>query len=79
MTKREAMAIQKKYGMEIIRNPITDQAWAIYLESPAPIQELDDLATQDLLSCAMVADYSAQEIKTTYKLACPAAWFNLWG
>lgn len=78
MKKSEAQAIQAKYNMEIIRDPITGEAWALYLEASSPIKELDDLAAADLNPCAMVASYTtASDI--TYKLACPSNWFNLWG
>ena len=79
MKKSEAMEIQKKYGMEILQNPVTSEAWAIYLESPTCIPELDDLATTDLYPCAMVADYCTQDVEVTYKLICPTAWFDLCG
>nr|DAQ55097.1 MAG TPA: hypothetical protein [Caudoviricetes sp.] len=80
MKKSEAKALQQEYHMEILRHPVTSEAWALYLETAQPIQALDDLATQELTPCAMVADYSLQEIdKITYKLVCPTSWFDLWG
>lgn len=80
MTKSEAKAIQQEYGMEILRHPVTGEAWALYLETAHHIQTLDALAAQDLAPCAMVADYGLQSIdKITYKLVCPTTWFDLWG
>lgn len=79
MKKSEAMEIQKRYGMEILRNPVTSEAWAVYMESPECIRELDDLAATDLYPCEMVADYGTQDVKVTYKLICPTAWFDLYG
>ena len=44
MTSSEAKALQAKHSMEILRDPITSEARALYLETEQPISELDDLA-----------------------------------
>lgn len=44
MTRNEAKALQAKHNMEILRDPITSEAHALYLETEQPISELDDLA-----------------------------------
>lgn len=80
MKRAEAKALASKYGMRILREPITHEAWGLYLESSECIKELDALANQEINPCAMVADYSCEEIGVvTYKLICPTSWFDLWG
>ena len=87
MTRNEAKALHAKYSMEILRDPITSEAHALYLETEQPIQELDDLADISLRSngcapCYMEANYevyNATGSGVTYKLSCPTTWFDLWG
>lgn len=80
MTKAEAKALQQEHGMEILRHPITGEAWALYLETTHPIQALDDLSHQDISPCVMEPNYTLQEENhVTYKLICPTSWFDLWG
>lgn len=76
MKRTEAKALQTKYSMEILRNPITSEAWALGLASATPIPELDDLADADLSPCIMQAEYTD---RAYYKLVCPTNWFDLWG
>lgn len=78
MKRAEAKALAKKYGMRILRAPVTGEAWALYLEASSPIKELDDLAAADLNPCAMVASYTTAS-GITYKLVCPTNWFDRWG
>lgn len=81
MTKTEARNLADKYGMEILRNPITSEAWALYTESPASIPELDRIAD----SCDANPYSNVQFVRTnntgvtTYKMVCPTSWFDLWG
>ena len=77
MKKAEAKALQEKYGMEILRNPITKQAWALFLRSAENIPELDGMAEKDVSPCAMQAFYLDDEVQ--YELVCPEQWFDLWG
>lgn len=80
MKKSEAQALQQEYGMDILRHPITNEAWALYLETSHPIQALDDLVHQDIWPCVMEPNYSLQEVdQITYTLICPTSWFDLWG
>lgn len=87
MTRNEAKALQAKHSMEILRNPITGEAHALYLETEQPIPELDDLADISRRSnccapCYMEANcevYNATGSGVTYKLSCPTTWFDLWG
>lgn len=81
MTKTEAKALQAKYNMEILRNPITAEAWALGLSSEKYIAELDDLAStfpDSLRPCAVTADYSVLGY-TYYRVVCPTSWFDLYG
>ncbi len=81
MTKTEAKALQAKYNMEILRNPITSEAWALGLSSQKYIPELDDLAAtspDSLCPCAVTADYSSPGY-TYYRVICPTSWFDLYG
>ena len=87
MTRNEAKALQAKYNMEILRDPITIEAHALYLETEQPISELDDLAdisrrSNGCAPCYMEANYevyNATGSGVTYKLSCPTTWFDLWG
>ena len=76
MEKAEAKALQDKYGMEILRNPVTKAAWALYLRSK-PIAELDELVKKDVYPCSMQVFYLENEV--LYELVCPEEWFDLWG
>lgn len=77
MTRARAKELQKKYGMEIMRDEITRQGLGLYVATENRIQELDALARDR--SAAMVADYSGEPVHTTYSLYCPKSWFDLWG
>lgn len=80
MKRAEAKALANKYGMRILREPITHEAWGLYLEAPECIEELDSLANQDIFPCILEADYGCQDVGlVTYKLVCPTSWFDLWG
>lgn len=87
MTRNEAKALQEKHNMEILRDPITSEARALYLETARPISELDDLAdisrrSNGCAPCCMDANYevyNATGSGVTYKLSCPTTWFDLWG
>lgn len=59
----------------------TGSAWALYLEAPECIDELDALANQDILPCAMEANYWGHDVglPIAYKLVCPTNWFDRWG
>ena len=78
MEKIKAKAMQEQYGMEILRHPVTGEAWGLYLVSDHCIKDLDDLAGADITPCAMKACYDAAD-HISYTLACPTDWFDLWG
>lgn len=82
MNKETAKTLCEKYGMKILRNPITDQAWAVSIESEILIPELDAYA--DAAPESRMGDNIATVQRTyagtyTYKIVCPTRWFDLWG
>lgn len=83
MTKHELIALAGRYGMSILRDPITREAWGLMLETDQDIPELDALAA-DIWSESCIAvtkDYSACALPGAhrYTVACPVEWFDLWG
>ena len=77
MTKLEAQNLQKTYGMEILRDPITREAWGLYLDADAAVPELEALAAADLgQDIAMEANHYGY---IRYRLALPTDWFDLGG
>lgn len=78
MTRNEAKKIQSKYGMEILRHPVTGEAWGLHKVSNHCIKELDDLTNAGILPCAMEVCYHAPDY-ITYTLACPVKWFDRCG
>lgn len=79
MKRSEAKELQKKYGLEIMRNPVTGEAWGLRIDASEYIPELDDLAKADIAPCAMKPDYSLAPESVIYELVCPKNWFDLWG
>ena len=85
MKKAELRAIADRYGMEILRNPITNEAWGLALETAQDIPELDVLASDIWDENPVVTVEKVygvyQEVYGThlYKVACPVEWFDLWG
>lgn len=83
MKKNELKAISEKYGMEIVRSPITHEAFGLKLETAQDIPELDALCNLEKLSTvAATKEYGVyQAVNGThlYTVACPTNWFNLWG
>ena len=82
MNKAKAKELSEKYGMEILRNPITSEAWAVSVESDELIPELDEYA--DTPAANRMGDNEAIVERTftgayTYKIICPTRWFDLWG
>ena len=90
MTKNEAQAIAKTNGMEIMRHPITNEAWG-YMLSPNKCSEaLDALYNafcsdpKGFLPCAMEVSYygtdsNGNDLGALYRLICPETWFDLTG
>lgn len=80
MTKLEAQNLQRTYGMEILRNPITGEAWGLYVDADAAIPELEALAATNLgQHIAMEAKRHGYDQGVLYRLALPTDWFNLGG
>lgn len=80
MTKLEAQNLQKTYGMEILRDPITREAWGLYLDADVAVPELEALAGTDLgQHIAMEAKLHGYDQGVLYRLALPTDWFDLGG
>lgn len=82
MNKETAKMLSEKYRMEILRHPITSEAWAVSVESDELIPELDKYA--DAAPENYMGDNTAIVERTyagtyTYKIVCPTRWFDLWG
>ena len=80
MTKIEAQNLQKTYGMEILRDPTTGEAWGLYVDADAAIPELEALAATNLgQHIAMEAKRHGYDQGVLYRLALPTNWFDLDG
>lgn len=79
MTKAEAREVFDRYNMEyLVNNGIEEMHIGGYLVTDHAIPELDDLAQQDLLPCAVTAEcFGGEDYR--YKLVVPAAWMDRWG
>lgn len=82
MKKNELKAIAEKYGMEIMRNPITNEAWGLKLETAEDIPELDELTVAFADIVVVTKAYGAYfDANGThlYTVYCPTDWFDLGG
>ena len=80
MTKLEAQNLQRTYGMEILRNPITGEAWGLYVDADAAIPELEALSATNIgQHIAMEAKRHGYDQGVLYRLALPTDWFDLGG
>lgn len=85
MKKENMRAIAEKYDMEILRNPITREAWGLYLKTDREIPELDKIVANSNDHYyshgfnAIFAErwYSFGDV--VYRIACPKRWFDLYG
>ena len=83
MKKEELKAIAEKHDMKIVRNPITNEAWELKLETTDNIPELDALNVKNPIGPVTVTkEYGAYEAVNgthLYTVYCPTNWFDLWG
>lgn len=84
MTKSELIALAERYGMSILRDPITREAWGLALETAQDIPELDEIAEDSDLTSGIIVTkeygaYAAAHGTHLYKVVCPTEWFDLWG
>ena len=83
MKKAELKAIADRYEMGIIREKITGAGVGLYLVTEKDIPELDTLAYnppfEKFGGVIAIKDYSPCDNKRTYRVYCPAHWFDLWG
>lgn len=80
MTRQQAKHIASQHGMEIVRDPITHEAWECSVESRDLIPELDTYADGDLYAaypCVITRKLYGDIYR--YELICPTEWFDLWG
>lgn len=80
MKRSEAKELAAKYGMEIMRDPITSLAHGLYVFSDDLIPELDAYANKierDNVYCKRTC--LDPRCPYLYRLECPTAWFDLWG
>lgn len=83
MKKVEMKAIADRYGMGIIREKITGLGVGLYLVTEEDIPELDALANKAPLEkfegIMATKEYCPFASIHTYRVYCPANWFDLWG
>lgn len=83
MKKAELKAIADRYGMGIIRQEITGLGVGLYLVTAEDIPELDTLANnppfEKFEGVIAIKEYSPCDNTHTYRVYCPANWFDLWG
>lgn len=83
MKKAELKAIADRYEMGIIRQEITGLGVGLYLVTGKDIPELDALANnppfEKFEGVIATKEYSPCDNTHTYRVYCPANWFDLWG
>lgn len=82
MDKATAKRLAEKYSMEILRNPITSEAWGVIVETDELIPELDkyaDAACKNYMGNNTAIVERTYAGTYTYKIICPTRWFDLWG
>lgn len=83
MKKAEMKAIADRYEMGIIRQEITGLGVGLYLITAEDIPELDTLANkppfETFEGVIATKEYSPCDNTRTYRVYCPANWFDLWG
>ena len=83
MKKAEMKAIADRYEMGIIRQEITGLGVGLYLVTEEDIPELDTLANktpfEKFEGIMVTKEYSPCDNTRTYRVYCPANWFDLWG
>ena len=83
MKKADLKEIADRYGMGIIRQEITGLWVGLYLTTEKDIPELDTLANktpfEKFEGIMVTKEYSPCDNTRTYRVYCPANWFDLWG
>ena len=83
MNKNEVMELAKKYGMEILRNPVTNEAHGVFCEIENLIPELDAIANKvdwhNPAAGVVAVERQAFGPVYRYTIHCPTSWFDLWG
>lgn len=83
MKKAELKAIANRHEMSIIREKITGVGVGLYLVTEEDIPELDTLANkapvEKFEGIFVTKEYSPYDSTHTYRVYCPANWFDLRG
>lgn len=79
MTKATVKSLATKYGMEILRNPITSEAWGVTVESDELIPDLDEYADAIRENERTAVERENLGGNYRYTITCPTSWFDLWG
>lgn len=79
MTRSQAKEMAKKYGMEILREPITNLGYGLYMRSADLIPELDAFAENVSANAATACLRTCDGVDYLYRIYCPESWFDLWG
>ena len=79
MTSKKAIRkIAEKYGMEILRNPVTDEGRGLWIRTETEIPELEALADRiEPDKVQVTREHMGPVIE--YKVITPTSWFDLWG
>ena len=84
MTQSELIALADLHGMSILRDPITNEACGLALETAQDIPELDALATDiwaenPVAVEKVLSPYQEAHGTHLYKVTCPVELFDLLG
>lgn len=84
MTKNELIDLAGRYGMSVMRDPITRQAYGLQLETDQDIPELDEVAEDSYLTSGIIVikehgAYAEAHGTHLYKVICQTEWFDLLG
>ena len=84
MTKSELIDLADRHGMSILRDPITNEAWGLALETEQDIPELDALAADiwaenPVAVEKVLSPYQEAHGTHLYKVTCPVEWFDILG
>lgn len=79
MTSKKAIRkIANKYGMQILRNPVTDEGRGLWIRTETEIPELEELADRIEPDKVQITRECMGPV-IEYKVITPTNWFDLWG
>lgn len=77
MTKTELRLTAEKYGMEFIRENVTQEGVGVWCVSAELIPELDAVVDADKMPVVGTRSYTGDSY--LYRIYCPKEWIDLWG